>query len=135
MNGIQITNGTDIKRTPRSEFVVDSHVFGGMKLYKIFTFKFGGDRIKMSNSSNLFAYIQYRNHGLDYVPAYLAYKIYGADITQPEFISVPYNNFISVGGDSDFVNVDSQKITVGFDEVIRADFLQVIVFAEKLADS
>lgn len=132
-NGIQITNNKHIGSASFGDFVVNTNFNGGMKIYKIFTFAFGGELKLMSAYASLSARIQVEPHGLNYAPAYMAFKI-NKDATYGDSISAVYNNFTSVGGQGDFVNVDSQNITVGFDTNmnIRADFIRVMIFAENL---
>ncbi len=130
-DGIQITDGKDISRADGTDFVVNSELKTGMKLHDIFTFKSGGERTLISSGSGLFAFIQRQAHGLGYVPAYIAFRGYG-DMSAPTSITMTFNNFINTGGASDFANVDGMNVVVGFDEVAGADFIKVIVFAERL---
>jgi hypothetical protein len=129
--GIQITKEADIDDAKGTDFVVNSDFAGSIKIHSIQTFFNGGDRVEISNFLGLFALIQRKPHELDYVPAYIAYRGYGA-IGAPELFAPAYNNFIGAGGGSDFVNVDEKNIVVGFDEVAGADFIKVIIFAERL---
>lgn len=133
--GIRITSGTDIPRAKPTDFVVDSQTQGSLKIHKILTFKYGGDSTVMSSTFGVSAYIQRYNHGLKYVPAYLAYLISG-DTDSPSFIKVPYNDFIAADGRSSFINVTSEQVIVGFDTAdTTTNYIRVVLFAEKLADS
>lgn len=132
-NGIEITDGVDIERAKDTDFVLNTGFAGGMKIHEIKLFEKGGNLITISVFAGLQAYIQTYPHGLGYVPAYLAFKGYG-DFNNPQFLTIPYNNYISVAGDSSFVNVDADNVIVGFDQ-FDADFIKVIIFEEKVADA
>lgn len=129
--GIEISS-VDIDNAKGTDFIVNSKFQSGMKLHDILTFQSGGERTLMSNALGLYAFIQRKEHGLDYTPAYIAFRGFGP-LGAPTFFSMPFSNYIITGGGSDFVNVDSKNIVVGFDETQGADFIKVIIFEEKLA--
>jgi hypothetical protein len=131
--GIQIVDSKDITNAKDNEFVLNTKFAGSIKFYKAFNFVNGGERTLMSTTLGLYAFIQRQNHGLDYVPAYMAFKGYG-DQYSPDYVAMPYNNYIAQGGGSDFVNVTKNEIIVGFDETSGADFIRVLIFAEKISD-
>lgn len=130
--GIQITNDKNIDDANDADFVLNTKLPGSMKYHDIFTFRNGGERTFISGIAGLFCFIQRQKHGLDYVPAYMAFKGFGS-VASPDYVTLPFNNFIGVGGQSDFVNVTKDEIIVGFDENNGADFIRVVIFAEKLA--
>lgn len=134
--GIQITKKANISGAAPEDFTVNTLFDGSFKVSTILLFRFGGDLTAMSVSLGFNALIQRYAHNLGFVPAYLAYIIYGTPETPSDFAVTPYNNFVTVDGRSDFVNVDSKQVTVGFDTGITVPrYMKVIVFAEKLADS
>lgn len=133
--GIQITNKKNIPDAKGTDFTVNSLFEGSLKIHKIITFNRGGDLTTISSAFGVNAYVQRYTHGLKYVPAYLAYLVYG-DINSPTLIKIPYNNSISVAGDSHFANVTADQIIVGFDTAdANINYIRVILFAEKLANS
>lgn len=128
--GIRITVDKNIRDARPTDFVIDSLAQGSMKVHKIITFKYGGDLTTMSSTLGLSAYIQRYKHGLSYVPAYLSY-LYENGTTH-----ITYNDFISVAGDSHFVNVTPSEVIVGFDSSDTGpEYIRVVLFAEKLIDS
>lgn len=129
-DGIQITDGVDIQRAKPTDFTINSEEAGGMKINTTVTFKNGGTLTLMG--SGISAYIQKYSHNLGYVPAYIAFR--GTNSAGGQ-VNMPFNNFISVAGASDFVNVDLNYINVGFDEFDGADFIKVIIFEEKISNS
>lgn len=136
--GLQIVNDADISQAADTDFVINSKILGGMKIYKKLKFlpKDGVLQV-VSAFLGLNAYVNHYKHGLGYVPAYIAFKVYapinGAIQT--------FNNFNSVNGDAHYVNVDSQNFEIGFDQSEADSFatgdlsITLIIFAEKLADS
>lgn len=134
-HGVKIVTGDNINRPLRDDVVLDNTRFGGMPVHKTLLFKRGqgGVRKLMSTVHGLYAEIHTFNHDLGYIPAYIAFKGYG-DYKDPSYMIQPFNNFVGLAGASDFVNVDNEKVIVGFDEVAGADFIKVLVFAAKLAD-
>lgn len=133
--GIQITKSANIPDAKGTDFTVNSLFSGSFKLYKSMLFNFGGELTTMSATFGLSAYIQREKHGLNFVPAYLAYVVYG-NIDYPDLVQLPYNDYISQGGESHFVNVTADTVIVGFDSGgTHPNFIKVLIFNEKLADA
>lgn len=130
--GIQI-NYKNLGSTPTYEYTVNTLFAGGMKVHNIY--EFINDRsglTKISNIANLSVYIQQEPHELGFTPAYIAYKGYQSP-TGIDYIAMADEDFVSVGGNGDFVNVTDENVIVGFDiPPLGADFMKVVVFAESL---
>lgn len=127
--GIKISTA-DIVSSKDTELTLDTTLQGSLKVYKIYTYERGGARTLMSSTFGLYANIQKTAHGLGYSPAYIAYRVFGS-LQVPISTSLAYSDFISVIGDTDFVQVDRDNIIVGFGDG-GCDFIKVIVFAEKV---
>lgn len=131
--GIKITNGEHIPRARGKDYVLNTLLRGGFKVNNIYTFFYGGEKVLYSSFLGLYGYVQFKEHGLSYVPAYLAFAGYGT-VDNPTFIQYATANFVSIDNSDAVANVDSKRIMVGWGEFISADFITVILFEEKISD-
>ncbi len=132
--GIKISKDKSIDAAEGKDFAINTLYPGSMKVKEIVTIPYGGESTVMSSTFGLSARIQKYPHGLGYAPAYLAYLLYG-NIDVPTSIQTPFNDFITAGGESHFINVNATEFIIGFDVSIPSPVgMRIVIFAERLSD-
>lgn len=119
MNGIQVTNGANIKTAFDNDFVLNTKFLGGMKISEVKVFIPNRDATK--TSINNYFQIQYA-HNLGYIPAVIA--------GQNGYQSVGWQNDATVNISA---NADNKYVYLVSDYFQPTTAITLIIFAEQVA--
>lgn len=123
MKGIVVTDGADYANASPLDFVLDSRLKGGLKIFKKLILN---PKVDMQfNSSDVYYFGQF-SHGLGYVPATICF--------QGGFFGSGWQN--NAGGVfPPSVNADAQNIYFQTDQDDPILPLYIIIFGEKVSDT